>query len=88
MSRRARATHDFEEIIFPSRTDAEAVLTSLFDTLELYNEVKLSEFYELAGISGNFTDERYGWTDLRGSRPVRTRNGWLLDLPRPEQLER
>jgi hypothetical protein len=88
MSRRARAAHDFEEIIFPTRSDAEAVLTRLFDSLDQYNEVKLSEFYELAGISGNFTDERYGWTDLRGSRPVRTRNGWLLDLPRTEQLER
>lgn len=88
MSRRARAAHNFEEIIFPSRSDAEAVLTALFDILEQYNEVKLSEFYEAAGISGNFTDERYGWTDLRGSRAVRTRNGWLLDLPRPEPLER
>jgi hypothetical protein len=88
MSRRARAAHDFEEIIFPSRTDAEAVLTGLFDILEQYDAVKVSDLYELAGMSSNFTDERYGWTDLRGSRPVRTRNGYLLDLPRTEHLER
>lgn len=88
MSRRARAAHDFEEIIFPARTDAEAALTGLFDILEQYDAVKLSDLYELVGQSSNYVDERYGWTDLRGSRVVRTRHGFLLDLPRTEQLER
>jgi hypothetical protein len=88
MSRRGRATHDIEEIVFPTRTDAEATLTGLFDILEQYDAVKLSDLYELVGQSSNYVDERFGWTDLRGSRVVRTRHGFLLDLPRTEQLER
>lgn len=88
MSRRARAAHDFEELIVPNRADAEAILTGLFDILDQYEAVKLTDLYELAGYSSNYTDERYGWTDLRGSRVVRTRQGYLLDLPRTEQLER
>jgi hypothetical protein len=89
VSRRARASQDFsEEVVFESRVDAEAVLTGMYDILEQYNEVKLSDFFELVGRSSNYVDERYGWTDLFGSRPVRTRSGWLLDLPRTVQLER
>lgn len=88
MSRRARAAHDFDEVILPSRADAEAVLTGLFDILDQYEAVKVSDLYELIGQSSNYTDERFGWTDLRGSRAVRTRHGYLLDLPRTEVLER
>lgn len=89
MSRRARAAHDFGEIILPSRADAEAVLTGLFDILDQFDEVKVSDLYELAGYSSNYTDDRYGWTDLRGSGVRRTRQGgYLLELPRTEVLER
>jgi hypothetical protein len=89
VSRRSRTSQDFsEEVVFDTRVDAEAVLTGMYDILEQYNEVKLSDFFELIGRSSNYVDERYGWTNLFGSRPVRTRHGWLLDLPRTEQLER
>lgn len=89
LSRRARATHDFEEIVLPSRGDAEAVLTGLFDILEAYNEVKVSDLMELIGQSSNYAEERYGWTDLRGSTIHRLRQGgYVLELPRTEVLER
>lgn len=89
LSRKARATHDFDEILLPNRPEAEAVLEGLFAVLDQYEQVTVSDLYELVGISGNFTDERWGWTDLRGSRVERTRNGYfVLNLPPTEQLER
>jgi hypothetical protein len=89
LSRRARATHDFTQIVMPSRRDAEATLTGLFDILEQYNEVKVLDLYELVGYSSNYADERYGWTDLRGSSVHRTRQGgYVLQLPPTEVLER
>lgn len=88
MSRRARASHDFDEIILDNRVEAERVLRGLFDILDQYEQVTVQDLYELVGVSGNWTDERYGWTDLRGSRAVRTRQGYLLELPRTEVLER
>lgn len=88
IGRRSRAAHDSDEVILPTRADAEAVLAGMFDILDRYESVKVSDFLELVGKSSNYTDERYGWTDLRGSRAVRTRHGYLLDLPRTEVLER
>jgi hypothetical protein len=88
LSRRARAAHDFEEIIIPSRSEAEMVLSSMFDVLERYDEVTVANLYELVGIPSNYAEVRYGWTDLRGSRIERISHGYLLNLPRPELLER
>lgn len=70
-------------------SEANEVLTQMFDLLERYEVVTVSDLYELLGVSGNFTDERYGWTDLRGSRVSRARGGgYVLDLPPTEVLER
>lgn len=88
LSRRARAAHDFEEILFPSRPDAEMVLDGLYAMLDQYQAVTLMHFYDLAGISSNYTDERYGWTDLLGTRIEHTRHGYLINLPPPILLER
>lgn len=87
ISRRSRASHDFDEIILATRVEAETVIDRLFDIISRYEQATVSDLYELVGVSGNFTDEKYGWTDIRGATVVRTRNGYLLDLPKPEQLD-
>lgn len=87
ISSRSRSTHDFGEIILNTRAEAEAVIDSLFSLLERYEQATVSDLYDLVGIASNFTDEKWGWTDLRGSMPRRISNGYLLDLPRPEPLD-
>lgn len=88
ISRRARGSHDFDEIILDSRVEAEEVIQQLFEYLERYEEVSVWQLYGLVGITPNYTDQKYGWLDLRGLRPVRTRGGqYLLDLPKPEPLD-
>lgn len=87
MSQRARATHDFGELVISSRPEAEAVLDGMFEYLNNYEVVPVSVLYELAGVSGQFTDNRWGWTDLRSTTVRRVRDGWLLDLPRPEAID-
>lgn len=87
MSRRARSTHDFDEIILATRVEAEEVIDRLFDLVSRYESAAVSDLYEMVGISGNFTDEKWGWHDIRGAGVTRVRNGYLLDLPRPEPLD-
>jgi len=87
LSRRARAAHNFDEIILETRVEANEVLNRLFDVIERYDAVKVSDLYDLVGATGDFTDEKYGWTDLRGAKVVKTGVGYLLDLPTPELLE-
>lgn len=87
MSRRSRAMHEFDEIILPTRVEAEEVIDRLYDLVNKYESASVADLYELVGVSGSFVDEKYGWTDLRGAGVSRTRNGYLLDLPKPEPLD-
>jgi len=87
MSRRARASHDFDEIILHTRAEANEVLERLYDLVSQYGEAKVADLYDLVGVEGNYTDNRWGWQNLRGADVVRVRDGYLLDLPRPEPLD-
>lgn len=87
VSRRSRATHDFDEIILSTRVEAEEVIDSLFDLVSKFESASVSDLYELVGVSGSFVDEKWGWTDLRGASVSRIRNGYLLNLPKPEPLD-
>jgi hypothetical protein len=87
MSRRGRESHNFDEILFENRIDADEVLRSMYDILEKYEMVSVKDLYGLAGITPDYTDEKWGWTSLQGSAISRERNGrYLLNLPPTEQL--
>ena len=87
MSRRGRASHDFDEIILATRVEGEEVIERLFDLVSRYEAATVADLYELVGVSGNYTDDKWGWTDVRGSGVTRVRNGYLLDLPKPEPID-
>lgn len=87
LSRSARAQHKFEEIIFDQRVEAEHVLDQLIEQIAEYDAVAIRDLYTLAGISSDYTDEKYGWTDLRSASVHRVKGGYLINLPRPEVLD-
>lgn len=84
---RERRSNDFGDIIVETRGQAEETLERMHDLLQMYNVATVADLYELVGISGNFTDNKWGWTDLRGAgvRPVR--DGYLVNLPRPVPVD-
>jgi hypothetical protein len=81
-----RRSNNYEDLVLPSRSDAESVLEAIYELLSRYGSVTVSDLYELTGVTPNFIDEKWGWYVLDGSRVRRVPNGWLLDLPRPEPL--
>lgn len=87
MSHRARASHNFDEIILATRVEADEVLDRLYDLISKYETATVADLYDLVGISGSYTDDKWGWFDLRGGGVTRVRNGYLLDLPKPEPLD-
>lgn len=86
ISRKARATHDFDEIVLTSRNEAEDVIERLFDVVSRYDSVTVSDLYDMVGLQSTHVDQKWGWVDLRGAGVSRVRNGYLLDLPEPEPL--
>lgn len=84
---RNRARHNFDDVIIESRGEAEAVIGNLTDLVIDYGMASVADLYDMVGISTNYTDNKYGWTNLSTARPVRVRDGYLLDLPRPMPLD-
>lgn len=87
ISRIGRARHDFDEIVLETRGEAEDVLAILVDLTVDYGMASVADLYDAVGITSNFTDEKYGWTELRNATVSRVRGGYLLNLPRPQPLE-
>jgi hypothetical protein len=87
MSERARAAHDFDEIILKEKGEGEIVLDTMQEYINDAGLVTVGTLLSLVGITPAFTDEKYGWYELGSSRTVRVREGYLLQMPRPVQLD-
>jgi len=79
---RVRAGYDFDEYILDNRGEAEEVLSQMDDMISRYGVVSVADFYELIGVNGNYTDNKYGWTNIRNAQVVRVREGYTIKLPR------
>ena len=78
-----RTNFDYDDILFDTRGDAEAVLDSMNDIISQYGMVSVSDFYDLANVANdNYTMNRYVWTNIAGATAVRVRDGYILKLPR------
>lgn len=78
---------DHREIVLDSRVEAEEVLDNMIELISKYETATVRDLLSLVGEPHSFTDEDWGWTDLRGARVHRVREGYLIDLPRPEPLD-
>lgn len=89
LSNRARATHNFDEIVLGSRREGESILAQMFEVIERFDAVTVADLYEMVGIKPDYPDRKYGWTaaSLAGAGVDRVKEGYLLDLPRPEDLD-
>lgn len=79
--------YSYDDIILESRGDAEEVLSQLIDIIDMYKIASVADLYDLVGISGNFTDNKYGWTNLANAYVDRCRDGYILKLPRALPLK-
>lgn len=81
------STYAYDEITFDSRGYAELVLQQMDDIIAAYNFVRVADFYELIGKTGSYTDNNYGWTNLRSAQVVQVRDGYKIKLPRALPLD-
>lgn len=85
---RVKSGFDYDEIIFESRGDVEAIISAMQDAIDMYGTVSVADLFDLAEVSTtNYAANKYGWSDIRGAEPVRLRDGgYILKLPRAMPL--
>ena len=84
--RSPRSARDSDEYIIETRVEAEHVLDSMVKLMEKYDQVTVSDLKDLVGETAAYTDNKWGWTDLRGADIRRIREGYLLKLPPADTL--
>ena len=79
---RTNSIYSYEDIILDSRGEAEDVLLRMDELIEAYKVVSVADLKDLVGISGPYTDNKYGWTNIRNAEIVRVRDGYMIKMPR------
>lgn len=84
----SRTSYNFDEYAFNSRQDAEDALDQLIDLTKNYGAASVADFCDVIGVTSNFTDNKYGWTDLIKVTISRTRDGYIINFPKPSPLSK
>mgnify|MGYP003281275485 CR=1 FL=1 len=80
---------NYNDIEFDSRDEAEEVLESMYDLLEVYGHVSVLDFFDFADVSCDYTDDKYGWINLDKAQIVPVRGGrYKIKLPRAMVIDR
>ena len=74
------------EVFFQTRSEAEDVLTRMFDMVSDYGRVTVKDLYLLSDMPTDFAMSNWGWRTLTGSSVVETRGGYMIKFPRVEEL--
>ena len=79
--------YSYDDIVLETRGEAESVLSRMDEIIDEYDSVRVADLYDLVGITGDYTDNKYGWTNIRNARVVRTRDGYKMEMPRALPLK-
>ncbi len=55
-----------KEFVFRTREEAEDVLEHITTAMENYGLVTLADVKDLMGIQSSYTENKYGWTSIKG----------------------
>ena len=58
------------------------------ELIETYGQVTVGDLYDIVGITGEHTDELYGWLNVGTAKAERVRDGYLLRLPKALPIDR
>lgn len=81
-----QSSGNYQDLVVPTQQFAEVLLANMYELLNNYRVVAVADLYELANITPQPSDNAYGWTSLDGARISKVREGFLLELPRPNLI--
>ena len=78
---------EYDDIEFRNRGEAEAALQQMHDAIARYGIVTVADLYDMAGLTAPYTSQKYGWMSVNGVNVARTRDGYILKLPRAVPID-
>lgn len=84
---RSMVGYEYDEIVIDNRGEAESVLDRMDEIVSTYGMVSVADFYDLIGVTSKYTDNKYGWTSISNAHIVRTRDGYMIKMPKALPLD-
>lgn len=71
---------DYRNIVLDTEKDAKAIVDHMLDRIESTGTVSVAEFFDMLGLPSRFTDNDWGWDNVRDIGIKQVSNGWLIDV--------
>ena len=84
---RTRSGYNYQDVMVDTREEGNEVLSRMDEIIETYGMVSVLDMYDLVGITGNYTDNNYGWTNIRSAEVIRSRDGYVIKMPKALPLK-
>lgn len=81
-----RVIPNWQNLTSDSRADMEEILEQMWEAIREYGQVSIGDLYDLAGMTCNFTDNKYGWKDLTSAYIKNVPGGYSIVFPKPVPL--
>lgn len=79
---------NFEDVIVDTKGEAEDVLAQLDAVIDRYKVARVTDLYDMVGLTAPYTGNRYGWTDITSAESIRLRDGsYLIKMPRAMPID-
>lgn len=78
--------YSYDSILLDTRGEAEDVVSSMEELINKYGEATVADLCSLVGVTGKWTDSKWGWTDIRDLSYRRSGSGYILDFAKPTYL--
>lgn len=88
LSRQARATNNFEDIVFETHNQAAFIIQKCQERIAEYGACTVVNLFDFCGISTDYTGNAWGWRELNTAGVHTIPGGFILDMPRPQLLNR
>lgn len=82
-----RERYDYRDIILESKAEAQHVIDTLVDMIEDFGQATVADLYDAVGITSDYTDNKWGWVNLKEAYTRRVREGYLLVLPKATLID-
>lgn len=83
-----KKVYDYDTILYKDYTDANSVIRSMLATIDDYGFVKVSDYYDFSGVTGDSMSHNYGWTDLSNAAIIPQNGKYSIKLPKPMEVNK
>lgn len=79
--RQRGSIYNYDDVLLSTRGEAESILSCMEELIEKYGIVSVADMYDLCDATSEYTDNKYGWTDVSTASIVKIRDGFVIKMP-------